>query len=102
MSDEIPSLTLKVLERIQTELVGLRGDVQDVRGGLQELRGDVQDVRGGLQELRGDVQDLRGEVKLLGARFDHFLEFVGRDVQDLKHRVTAVELHLGLGKPTGA
>ena len=64
MSDEdIPSLTLRVLEKIQAELVG----------------------------LRGDVNGLRGEVHTLNDRFDHFLTFVGRDIQDLKTRVTTLE-----------
>ena len=62
-NEDIPSLTLRVLENIQAELVG----------------------------LRGDVQELRGEVHTLNDRFDHFLSFVGRDVQDLKARVTALE-----------
>lgn len=69
-NEEIPSLTLRVLEKIQAELVGIRGEVKD---------------------LRGDVQELRGEVHVLNDRFDHFLTFVGRDVQDLKARVTALE-----------
>jgi len=69
-SEDIPSLTLRVLEKIQTELVGLRGDV----GGL-----------------RGEVRELREEVHVLNDRFDHFLTFVGRDVQDLKTRVTKLE-----------
>ena len=54
--EDIPSLTLRVLERIQAELVALRGDVQ-----------------------------------VLSDRFDQFLTFVGRDVQDLKTRVSALE-----------
>ena len=62
-ADDIPNLTLRVLERIQTELVG----------------------------LRTDVQGLRGDVQTLNDRFDHFLTFVGRDVQDLKVRVSALE-----------
>jgi hypothetical protein len=69
-SEDIPNLTLRVLQNIQTELVALRGDVQG---------------------LRGDVHGLRGDVQILGDRFDHFLTFVGRDVQDLKLRVSALE-----------
>ena len=61
--DDIPSLTLRVLERIQADISG----------------------------MRGDISEMKGEVRLLNTRFDHFLEFVGRDVQDLKTRVTALE-----------
>ena len=70
MSDptDVPSLTLRVLEKIQAELVGLRGDMGDVKT----------------------------ELKVLNTRFDHFLTFVGKDVQDLKARVAAVEQHIGL------
>jgi hypothetical protein len=59
VADDIPSLTLRVLEKIQTELGGLRGDVQTLRGEVQLLR--------------GDVQTLRGDVQTLNERFDHFL-----------------------------
>jgi hypothetical protein len=62
---DIPSLTLRVLDRIQTDLVG----------------------------LRGDVQGLHSRFDRLNDRFDHFLTFVGRDVQDLKTRVTNLEQH---------
>lgn len=64
-SDDIPSLTLRVLERIQADLAGLRSE-------------------------------MKSELTLLNTRFDHFLGFVGGDVQDLKSRMTAVEDHLGL------
>jgi hypothetical protein len=69
-SEDIPSLTLRVLQNIQTELVGMRGDVVG---------------------LRADVQALNVKVDTLNDRFDHFLTFVGRDIQDLKIRVTALE-----------
>jgi outer membrane murein-binding lipoprotein Lpp len=69
-NEDIPSLTLCVLEKIQGELVGLRGDV----GGL-----------------RSDVHALNQKVDTLNDRFDHFLTFVDRDVQDLKARVTKLE-----------
>jgi len=83
-AEDIPNLTLRVLEKIQTELVGLRTDVQAVRGEVKDLRGDVNALQGEVHELRGDVQTLKD-------RFDHFLTFVGRDVQDLKTRVSALE-----------
>ncbi len=69
-SEDVPSLTLRVLERIQAELVGMRGEIV---------------------AMRGDIAGLRDEVHTLNDRFDHFLTFVGRDVQDLKTRVTALE-----------
>lgn len=62
-ANDIPSLTLRILEKIQAELV----------------------------LLRGDVQGLSAKVDTLNDRFDHFLSFVGRDVQDLKTRVAALE-----------
>jgi len=68
--EDIPSLTLRVLQNIQGELVGMRGEITG---------------------LRGDVQALNAKVDTLNDRFDHFLTFVGRDVQDLKMRVSALE-----------
>ena len=75
--DDIPLLTLRVLERIQAELVDMKGEIV---------------------EMKGEIVQVKGELKLLGARFDHFLGFVGRDVQDLKARMTVVEDHLGIGR----
>lgn len=61
-SEDIPSLTLRVLEKIQGELVGLRGDVQG---------------------LSSKVETLNTKVDTLNDRFDNFLTFAGRDAQDL-------------------
>lgn len=76
-NEDVPSLTLRVLERIQAELVGMRGEIVAMRG----------DISG----MRGELHELRDEVHILNDRFDHFLTFVGRDVQDLKMRVSALE-----------
>ncbi len=78
-SDDIPSLTLRVLENIQGELVGMQGELVGMRG---ELVG-----------MREEIVGMRGDVHGLNDRFDHFLGFVGRDVQDLKVRVAALEQH---------
>ena len=80
--DDIPSLTLKVLQGIQSELIGLRGDVRQL------------DTRMGSVET--EIKSLNGEVKALNSRFDHFLTFVGKDVTDLRERVSKVEAHIGL------
>jgi hypothetical protein len=62
-SEDIPSLTLRVLEKIQGELVS----------------------------LNTKFDTLNDKVDTLNNRFDHFLTFSGRDVQDLKTRVSALE-----------
>jgi len=76
-SEDIPSLTLRVLERIQGELVGLRGDVQGL-----STKVDTLNTR---------VDTMNTELVSLNGRFDNFLTFAGRDVQDLKVRVSALE-----------
>jgi hypothetical protein len=86
---DVPSLTLRVLEKIQLELVGLRGDVREVKGEIVDMKGDIS-------EIKGELVDMNRELKQLNGRFDNSLGFVGRDVADLKVRVTAVEQHLGL------
>jgi peptidoglycan hydrolase CwlO-like protein len=84
MSDDIPSLTLRVLQNIQGELVGLRGDVQDMKGDIHEMKGDIH-------EMKGDIHEMKGDIRTLNGRVDNFLSFIGRDVQDLKLRVAALE-----------
>jgi hypothetical protein len=74
MPDDIPSLTLRVLEKIRAELVTLRSDMNTMRG-----------------DMNAGFAGVRAELDLLNTRFDHFLAFVGKDVQDLKTRVTALE-----------
>ena len=92
---DIPSLTLRVLERIQDELVGLRGDVGGLRGEVRALDGRMERVETELKVLNTEMKVLNNEVKVLNARFDNFLSFVGKDVQDLKERLGKVETHLG-------
>lgn len=74
MGDDIPSLTLRVLEKIQAELAAMREDNSTLR-----------------HDMNAGFASLRSELDLLNTRFDHFLAFVGKDVQDLKTRVTALE-----------
>ena len=76
-NDEIPSLTLRVLENIQATLV--------------EVKGEIVEMKGEIVEMKGEIVEMKDEIKILNERFDHFLGFVGRDVQDLKQRVMALE-----------
>ncbi|MBA3394782.1 MAG: hypothetical protein H0T89_19200 [Deltaproteobacteria bacterium] len=78
-SNDIPSLILRVLENIRGEIVGMRGEIVGMRG---EIVG-----------MRDEIVGMRGEVHGLNDPFDHFLGFVGRDLQDLKVRVAALERH---------
>ena len=90
-TEDIPSLTLRVLQNIQGELVGLRVDVQGVKTELQDVKAELKDVKAEVRGVKAEVHELRGDVQTLKDRFDHFLTFVGRDVQDLKTRVSALE-----------
>jgi hypothetical protein len=74
MGDDIPSLSLRVLEKIQAELVTMR-----------------ENMNSGFARVATELEEVRDEVRTLNTRFDHFLAFVGKDVQDLKTRVTALE-----------
>jgi hypothetical protein len=76
-TDDIPSLTLRVLQSIQTELVGLRSDVRQ------------------LDSRMGSVE---AELKTLNGRFDQFLLFSGKDVSDLKERVSRLEARAHLAE----
>ena len=89
MSDEIPNLTLRVLQNIQTELVGMRAEMGGMRAEMGGMRAEMTGMRA----------DMNTGFDTLNTRFDHFLSFAGRDVQDLKLRVAVVEQHLGI-KPT--
>ncbi|MDQ3296709.1 MAG: hypothetical protein M3619_09005 [Myxococcota bacterium] len=85
-SNDIPSLILRVLENIRGEIVGMRGEIVGMRGEIVGMRGEIVG-------MRDEIVGMRGEVHGLNDPFDHFLGFVGRDLQDLKVRVAALERH---------
>ena len=95
-ADDIPSLTLKVLQGIQSEVVGLRGDVRQLDTHVQQLDTHVQQLDTRMERVETEIKTLNGEVKAINSRFDHFLTFVGKDVTDLRDRVSKVEAHIGL------
>ena len=94
--DDIPNLTLRVLQNIQADMSGMRADMNGMRADMNGMRADMN---AGFDGVNARVDGVNARVDTLNARFDHFLSFAGRDVQDLKLRVSVVELHLGI-KPT--
>jgi archaellum component FlaC len=96
--DDIPSLTLRVLQNIQGELVGLRKDVgvlnadfRVIKDDIGSMKDDIGSMKDDIGSMKDDIRTLKGDVRTLDARFENFLTFVGRDVQDLKLRVSALE-----------
>jgi peptidoglycan hydrolase CwlO-like protein len=97
-SEDIPSLTLRVLEKIQGELVNvntkfdrLNDKVDTLNDKVDGLNGRVDGLNERVDALNHRVDTLTHGIDKLDGRFDHFLTFSGRDVQDLKVRVTALE-----------
>lgn len=83
-SEDIPSLTLRVLERIQGELVALNTKFDTLNEKVETLNTKVD-------TLNTRVDTTNTELVSLNGRFDNFLTFTGRDVHDLKVRVSALE-----------
>jgi len=93
MSDDrdIPTLTLRVLERIQADVAGLRTEMVEVKGEIVEMKGEIVEMKGEIVEIKGelvdmkrDLREVKSELRVLGTRFDNFLDFAGRDVTELE------------------
>ncbi len=97
-SEDIPSLTLRVLEKIQGELVSLNTKfdtlntkVDTLNTKFDTLNTKVETLNTKVDTLNTRVDTTNTELVSLNGRFDNFLTFAGRDVQDLKVRVSALE-----------
>lgn len=62
------------LDRILSEIQGMKTDVQELKSDVQELKSDVQvlktemqEVKTDMQELKADVQELKSDVQVLKA-----------------------------------
>jgi hypothetical protein len=77
-------LTIRILQAIQSELVGLR---QDNRG----IHGELGGIRGELAGLREDNHEIRDEIRGLSGRIDGVLRLAGRHHDDLERRVSTLE-----------
>jgi hypothetical protein len=53
-----------------------------------------------VRQVKTEVTELKTEVTRLGGRFDHFLGFLGKEVGDLKTRVTTLEVVVLRPAPT--
>ena len=86
MSDDrdIPTLTLRVLERIQADVAGLRTEMVEVKGEIVEMKGEIVEIKGELVDMKRDLREVKSELRVLGTRFDNFLDFAGRDVTELE------------------
>jgi len=69
-------LVLGIL-RLQKEIGGLRGEIDELHGEMDGLRNEVNELRSGMDELRGEigslhseVDELRGEIRRLDRRMD--------------------------------
>ena len=88
MSEDNSDLTVRILQRIQTELVGLR---EDYRGVREDNRGIHAELAGLREETRDGLHEVRDEIHGLGVRIDGVLHLVGSHHEALARRVSTVE-----------
>ena len=84
MDDKIGNLMLEQLKL-------LRGDIGQTNERLDQLR---KDMTKGFLETNTKLADLTGEVRELKNRFDHFVQFAGQEVRDLRETVADHERRL--------
>ncbi len=88
MSEDNSDLTVRILQRIQNELVGMREDNQGIHAELAGLRQDNQG-------LRQDMHEIRDELHGMNQRIDGVLKIAGTHHEDLDRRVSALEGRVG-------
>ena len=95
--EETGGETVRILREIWNEMKALNGRVDRTNSGLAELRGDVRELRGEVHELRGDVGELRGDVQRLDGRMENLL--LGAHAQehrDFRERIVRLEVGVGI------
>ena len=87
--------TVRILREIWNEMKALNGRVDRTNSGLEDLRGEVHELRGEVHELRGDVQRLDGRIEnlLLGTHHEEH--------RDFRERIVRLEVQVGLAPRPG-
>ena len=87
--------TVRILREIWNEMKALNGRVDRTNSGLEDLRGEVRELRGEVHELRGDVQRLDGRIEnlLLGTHAEEH--------RDFRERIVRLEVQVGLAPRPG-
>jgi len=88
--EETGGETVRILREIWNEMKALNSRVDRTNSGLAELRGEVRELRGDVGELRGDVQRLDGRIEnlLLGAH--------AQEHRDFRERIVRLEVEAGI------
>ncbi len=58
------------INRLDTQMHGLRGEMSTLRGEMNALRGEMNALRGEFNGLRGEMNSLRGEFNGLRGEFN--------------------------------
>ena len=94
--------TVRILREIWNEMKALNGRVDRTNSGLEDLRGEVRELRGEVHELRGEVHELRGDVQRLDGRIENLLLGThAEEHRDFRERIVRLEVQVGLAPRPG-
>lgn len=97
MADETANLTLKILERLQADMTGLRGEVGGLRGEVAELRNEVGEIRNEVGELRGEVREVQLDVVNLRSEMRAGFARVDREFETVRDRISRLDADTAAG-----
>lgn len=83
-------LLLAEMLGIRTDMQGMKTDMQDMKAKMQELEANMQHMRTDIQHMKADILVLKADMKDVKSK----IKEMDSDLQLLKKKVTALELHI--------
>jgi predicted nucleic acid-binding Zn-ribbon protein len=91
MVSESESLMLRILEKIQADVAGLKAEASELKTDMAAVKADVADIRSDIAELRRDMNaGFKAVLQQGGRRFlnhEGRIRVLERDVRTLKAEV---------------
>ncbi len=79
------------INRLDTQMHGLRGEMSTLRGEMNALRGEMNSLRGEMNSLRGEFNGLRGEFNGLRSQMHSDMMMLMSTNGDFDKRISKIE-----------
>lgn len=83
-------LLLAEMQGMRTDMEGMKADMQGMKAKMQELEVNMQHMRTDIQHVKADILVLKADMKDVKSK----VREMDSDLQLLKKKVTALELHI--------